>query len=99
MWGFEPQQVDMYLADNADFIQSVKVTDPETGEGYVLPGNARVFFRVGDLTWEGEISGDQANFKIESEEADRVRRNTPVQFCISVGEDDWVLTEGRVVRG
>lgn len=98
MWGFEPMQVDLYLADNADFMQSILVTDPTTGDSISVPEGTEVFFRIGDQRWDGTVVGDQANFKIESEVADTVRRGARVQFCISIGEDDWVLTEGRVIR-
>ena len=98
MWGFEPQNVDLYLADNADFMQSVKVTDPETGDPMILGEGTEVFFRVGDERWDGVITGDTVDFKVEYEATDEVRRNTKVQFCISVGTDDWVLTQGVVVR-
>lgn len=99
MWGFEPKYVDMFLAKNADFIQSVVITDPETGEEYAPPAGSEVFFRVGDDRWDGTLIGAVGNFKIESEVADLVKRNTPVQFCVSVADDDWVLTQGRVIRG
>ena len=99
MWGFEPKQMDMYLAENADFIQDVRITDPTTGDPYSPPAGSRVFFRVGDDTWEGALTGFMAKFKVESEITDLVKRGATVQFCVSVGEDDWVLTQGRVVRG
>lgn len=99
MWGFEPKCMDMYLADNADFIQDVRITDPATGAEYTPPAGSEVFFRVGDERWEGTLSGSLARFKIESEVTDQVRRSTTVQFCISVGTDDWVLTQGRIIRG
>lgn len=99
MWGFEPKNVDMFLADNADFIQEVQITSPETGEAYTPPAGTRVFFRVGNETWEGTVTGSAAMFKVESTVTDNVRRGTEVQFCVSVGDDDWVLTQGRVIRG
>ena len=99
MWGFEPKNVDMYLADNADFIQDIQITSPETGDPYTPPAGTRVFFRVGSSTWEGAVSGSTASFKVESTETDNVRRGDTVQFCVSVGDKDWVLTQGRVIRG
>ena len=99
MWGFEPKQMDMFLAENADFIQDVRITDPTTGDPYTPPAGSRVFFRVGNDTWEGTLNGSLARFKVESETTNQVKRGATVQFCISVGEDDWVLTQGRVVRG
>ena len=99
MWGFEPKCMDMYLAVNADFIQDVRITDQDTGADYTPPAGSEVFFRVGDARWDGTLIGSLAQFKIESEITDLVRRNTPVQFCISVGTDDWVLTQGRIIRG
>lgn len=99
MWGFEPKNVDMFLADNADFIQDVQITDPQTGEEYTPPAGTRVFFRVGADVWEGLLVGSLAKFKVESTETDNVRRGAEVQFCVSVGDDDWVLTQGRVIRG
>lgn len=99
MWGFEPKQMDMYLADNADFIQDVQITDPETGEPFIPPEGTQVFFRIGRDTWPGTLEGSMARFKVESEVTDQIRRNEVVQFCISIGEDDWVLTQGRIVRG
>lgn len=99
MWGFEPKCMDMYLADNADFIQDIQITSPETGDPYSPPDGTRVFFRVGNDTWEGTLFESLAKFKVESEITDSVRRGADVQFCISVGDSDWVLTQGRVIRG
>lgn len=99
MWGFEPQYMDMYLSTGADFIQQVQMTNPETGEPHTPPEGSTVFFRVGERIWEGTLSGSRASFKVESEETDQVRRGEPVQFCVSHGEDDWVLTQGRIIRG
>lgn len=99
MWGFEPKQMDMFLSDNADFMQEVVITDPDTGDPYTPPAGSRVFFRVGPDEWEGVLTGSSATFKVESEDTDRVRRGENVQFCISIDTDDWVLTEGRVIRG
>lgn len=99
MWGFEPKCMDMYLAENADFIQSVRITDPATGDDFTPPAGSRVFFRVGRETWEGTLIGSIADFKVESELTNLVKRGEVVQFCISIGDDDWVLTQGRVLRG
>lgn len=99
MWGFEPKNVDMFLADNADFIQDVHITDVETGELFTPPAGSQVFFRVDGERWEGALSGSTATFRVQSEVTDLVRRGAEVQFCITVGDDDWVLTQGRVIRG
>ena len=99
MWGYEPQYMDMFLAKGADFIQQVLITDPETGEPHTPPAGSRVFFRVGEQVWEGVLSDSRASFKVESELTDEIKRGESVQFCVSYEEDDWVLTQGRVVRG
>lgn len=99
MWGFEPKQMDMYLTDNADFIQDVKITNPETGAEFTPPAGTEVFFRIGRDTWPGTLIGPIARFKVESEVTDLINRNEVVQFCITIGTDDWVLTQGRIVRG
>lgn len=102
MWGFEPQQKDMVLADGADFIQEVNLQNPSTGDAYNTPAGSRVFFRVGNEEWEGTVSGSTAQFKVESEITDSIRRGVTVQFCMSVpdgaGYIDWVITQGKVVR-
>lgn len=99
MWGFEPKCMDMYLADNADFIQDVQITDVETGEPFTPPAGSQVFFRVGTDTWNGSLNGSIASFRVQSEDTDLVRRGTDVQFCVTIGDNDWVLTQGRIVRG
>lgn len=102
MWGHEPQQVDLFLTDHADFVQYIRFTDNQTGEPFIVPPDARVYYRVGDAEWQGTATNDLVAFKVESDVTDRVRRNTRVQFCISIPDgtewSDWVLTTGRVIR-
>lgn len=102
MWGHEPQQVDLFLTDHADFVQYIRFADTETGEPFLIPDGARVFFRVGTDEWEGTAVSDLVGFKVESAITDKVRRGTLVQFCITIPGDpedaDWVLTQGRVIR-